>query len=53
MVMKTKKDFRASVNLKIFMVLPVIVIALIAVSSCGKNKNSEEVLTGIVPPSPE
>lgn len=39
--MKTKKNFTVSANLKIYMVLPMIAIVIIALCSCGKNKNTE------------
>jgi periplasmic protein TonB len=38
--MKTKKKFTVLANLKTYMVLPMIAIAIIAFSSCGKNKNT-------------
>ena len=50
--MKTKKEIRTTEILKVFMVLPLIAIALIAFSSCGKNKNTETTLTEMVPPPP-
>lgn len=50
--MKTKKNFRAPSYLKIFMVLPVIAMVLIAFSSCGKNKKSEAIPTELAPPPP-
>ena len=38
--MKTKKNFTVLANLKTFMVLPLIAIAIIAICSCGKNKTA-------------
>jgi periplasmic protein TonB len=38
--MKTKRNFSVLANLKTYMVLPMIAIAIIALSSCGKNKNT-------------
>lgn len=38
--MKTKKNFTVLANLKTYMVLSMISIAIIAFSSCGKNKNT-------------
>ena len=52
MAMKTKKEFRVLANLKIFMVLPVIAVMLIAFSSCGKNKKSDAIATELAPPPP-
>jgi periplasmic protein TonB len=49
--MKTKMNFTALANLKIYMVLPLIAVAIIALSSCGKNKtpstDSETVYTKV------
>ncbi len=50
--MMTKKRSRALANFKLFMVLPVIAIVLIAFSSCSQNKKPAENLTEIVPPPP-
>jgi len=50
--MKTKNFSIFTVNLKLFLVLPVIAVALIAFSSCGKNKNSEAIHTELAPPPP-
>ena len=48
--MKTKNFSIFTVNLKLFLVLPVIAVALIAFSSCGKNKISEVIHTELAPP---
>jgi len=49
--MKTKKKFKVLATLKIYMALPLIAVAIIALSSCGKNKtaatDSETVYTKV------
>lgn len=50
--MKTEKHLKSLAKLKLFMILPVIVIALIAFNSCGKNKNSATSSTEVAPPPP-
>jgi len=49
--MKTKNQFRVPANLKLLMVLLVVATAIVAISSCGKNKNSDA-LTELLPPPP-
>ena len=50
--MKTKKQFTLPVNLKLFMVLPIVAILLVAFSSCGKTNKTQDALTELVPPPP-
>jgi TonB family protein len=51
--MKTKKASSALITFKVLIVLQVITVFLIAFSSCGRNKNPEETLSGIsLPPAP-
>jgi TonB family protein len=50
--MKTKKKFTLLANLKICIVLPLIAVAIIAFSSCGKNKTAEVEPSVIAPPPP-
>jgi TonB family protein len=50
-IMKTKTNSGISVNLKVFMVIPLIALSLISFFSCG-NKTSETTLTSIAPPPP-
>jgi TonB family protein len=47
---KTKKNSRAFINLKLNIALKVIVVVLIAFSSCGRSKNGEARLINIEPP---
>jgi len=50
--MKTKKDLKKSVSLKMFLILSLIAVALIAFSSCGKDKTTDVTGTEIAPPPP-
>jgi protein TonB len=50
--MKTKKYLKATANLKLLLILPLIGIALIAFYSCGKNKNAGTSSFELAPPPP-
>jgi protein TonB len=50
--MKTKNNPRFMANLKLFLVLPAILLVLIAFSSCAAKKNAATVHTEIAPPPP-
>jgi TonB family protein len=50
--MKTRTNSKVSANLKLFMVLPLIVVTIILFSSCGRNKVSEATISSIAPPPP-
>lgn len=52
MAMKTKTILKVAANLKIFMVLPLIVVTIILFTSCGRNKVSEVTLSSVAPPPP-
>jgi TonB family protein len=51
--MKTRKVFNVPVALMIFIVIPVIAIASITFSSCGKTKTTESSLAELTQKSPE
>jgi protein TonB len=52
MIMKTKNNPHATVVLKTFLVLPLILIALVAFSSCAAKKKLATVQTETAPPLP-
>lgn len=52
MIMKTKNNPHATVVLKLFLVLPLILIALVALSSCAAKKKLATVQTETAPPLP-
>ncbi len=50
--MKTKRNFRAPAKLRLLIVLPLITIAMFAVTSCGKTVNPEPLQKISEPPQP-
>lgn len=50
--MKTKKQFRVPAYHKLLMILLVIATSIVALSSCGKNKNPEASTVQAPPPPP-
>jgi protein TonB len=50
--MKTENNSRLMVNLKLFLVLPLIFIVLVMCSSCAAKKTAAKVQTEIAPPPP-
>ena len=50
--MMTKAPFRALGNLKLLLVLPVILLVIVTLSSCGQKKKPVENVTEIAPPPP-
>jgi hypothetical protein len=50
--MKTKNVHITSLYRKLFMIIPVVLIALIAFSSCAARKKAAKTQTEIVPPPP-
>jgi TonB family protein len=51
-IMITKAHFRALGNLKLLMVLPIILVVIVTLSSCGHKKKPAENVTEIAPPPP-
>jgi len=50
--MKTRRNNPRQLILKILIVVPVVAVLIISVSSCGKSKSPELLLSDIAPPPP-
>jgi TonB family protein len=50
--MKTKKESGSLVNIKVLIIIPVIVLSVIAIASCGRTKNNGTTFSEQVPPPP-
>jgi protein TonB len=50
--MKTHKNMKSPIIFRILLVAPIVLIILLAASSCGKTKSTEPALPEVAPPPP-